>query len=158
MWLDFGKPFTGYNLGDFEAAVWGEFPDQGEIHTFFSAYIYGNQDLFPILNSLLSDIGIRLDFTFGEDWLLHQLGIRTNHEGWINQIHPDSKAHSVLTKNDRFVNWPVEKNSETNLLELQIDRNGRFLEVSLEKENGEYFPVYRLHPKEINLLTEKWKA
>jgi hypothetical protein len=107
---------------------------------------------------LVSDISLELEDTFGEDWLLNQLGIRTSPEGVVIQLHPEAKAFSVLMKNDRIVNWPVEKNLQSNLLELQIDRNGRLIELSLEKENGEFFPIYRLFPKEINPLTEKWKA
>ncbi len=158
LWVDFGKPFKGYELKDFEAVVWGEFPEQREIHAFFSSFIYGYQDLFPTLKTLLSDLGIGLEFTFGEDWMLHDLGIRTNSEGLISQIHPESKAYSHVMKNDRIINWPVEKKPETDFVNLQIDRNGRFLELTFEKENSGFFPEFTLSQKEINPLTEKWKA
>ena len=158
MWKDFGKPFVGYEFKDFETAIFGSFPDQEEIRSFFSDFVFGYQDLYPTLNALLSEIGIELEGTLGEDWLLHQLGVRTSPEGVVLQLHPEAKAISVLMKNDRIVNWPVEKNLQSDLLELQIDRNGRLIELSLEKEIGDFFPVYRLNLKEINPLTEKWKA
>lgn len=158
MWKQFGKRFQGYELQDFENLIFAEFADQNEIRKFFIDFVYGYQDLFPKLGFLLDEIGIEMPKTFGEDWLLHQMGIRANSEGVITQIHAESRAFFTLMKNDRIINWPIEKPSDSILLKLQIDRNGRFLELDISQENGNFFPLYRLLPKEINSLTAKWMA
>ncbi|HSF54523.1 MAG TPA: hypothetical protein VLA71_12260, partial [Algoriphagus sp.] len=158
LWEKFGKPFKGYELRDFEDSIFEEFDDKTEIRQFFLAFVNGNQNIFPQLESLLYEIGIEMQETFGEDWLLHQLGIRTNSEGEITQLHPDSKAVFILMKNDRILNWPIEKPMDSNPLKLQIDRYGRFLELEVYQENGNFFPVYQLLLKEVNSLSEKWMA
>ncbi|OOG78579.1 hypothetical protein [Algoriphagus sp. A40] len=158
MWERFGKPFKGYEFQDFENLIFAEFAEQIEIKQFFIDFVYGYQNLFPKLESLLNEIGIEIQETFGEDWLLHQLGIRTSSEGEITQIHPESRAFFTLMKNDRIINWPIEKPLDSNPLKLQIDRFGRFLELNVFLENGNFFPVYRLFPKELNSLSEKWMA
>ncbi|GAA0878026.1 PDZ domain-containing protein [Algoriphagus jejuensis] len=158
MWTDFGKPFKGYDLEDFENVVFEQFSDQTEIRAFFANFVHGYQDLFPKLKSLLAEMEIALETTFGEDWLVHQLGIRTNADGLIMQLHPDSKAFSTLMKNDRIVDWPVEKSGVSECLPLHIERNGRVLELTLDIENSDFFPNYRLASKNSSTLLEKWKG
>lgn len=158
MWVDFGKPFIGYELADFENAVFSEFSETNEIRAFFTDFVSGYQDLFPTLRTLLTEIGISLEETYGEDWVLHELGIRTNPVGIISQLHPDSNAFFSLMKNDRIVNWPMEKAIESRPLQLQIERNGRMLEVSLPEESGSFFPLYQLSQKESNPVRENWRA
>ncbi|WP_035455795.1 hypothetical protein [Algoriphagus terrigena] len=158
MWVDFGKPFIGYELADFENAVFSEFSETSEIRAFFADFVSGYQDLFPTLRTLLTEIGISLEETYGEDWLLHERGVRTSSAGIISQLHPDSNAFFSLMKNDRIVNWPMGKAIESGPLQLQIERNGRMLEVSLSEKSESFFPIYQLFQTDTTPTRENWKA
>lgn len=158
MWTNFGKPLIGYDFKDFEGIIVNSFADQKEIKFFFATYVYGYEDIFPAFGALLSDLGITLVEEYTENWLLHQAGIRTNPEGVILQIHPDSQAYNRLMYNDRILAWPLEKDSEEGEVPLHIDRNGRRIVLALPKQNDSYFPLRRLFLNKSNPLTEKWKA
>jgi predicted metalloprotease with PDZ domain len=156
MWEQFGKPFLGYEIKDFENLIIEQIQDQSEIKSFFTDFVQGYENLFPFLQSLLSEIGIEMKETQTEDRLLHQFGIRTNGNGLVSQIHPNSKAYSLVMKNDQILNISYEASSEFS--ELQVSRQGRALSFSLEKDPNVYFPHFQLSLNEINTLTEKWLA
>lgn len=156
MWERFGKPFKGYQITDFEQLIFGKFTDKMEIQAFFSDFVHGKKDLFPFLKSELLAIGIEMKEMRSENWLLHEFGIRTNSDGLITQLHPDSKAYFSLMRNDRIVPEPMEKSLESNRFKLKINRNERSLEVILEEENRFYFPEIQLSVNELSLLFEKW--
>jgi predicted metalloprotease with PDZ domain len=158
MWVDFGKPFAGYEFEDFEDRIVAEFSELNEIHTFLSDFVHGYEDLLPTLKALLPEIGISMEEIFGDNWLLHRLGVRTGSDGVVSQLHPDSKACLVLMKDDRIVNWPVNPPVESKPLTLQLERHGRYLEVALPLENGSFFPLYSLVPREATPLSERWMA
>jgi predicted metalloprotease with PDZ domain len=158
MWTSFGKPSTGYEINDFETAVFEEFPDQIEIKTFFTDFVNGYQDFFPTLKSLLDEIGILLEERLCGDWLQNDLGIRTSADGMISQLHPDSKAFFTLMRNDRILSGPVEKSVDSTVLSLQIARNGRIMNLAIPSENGNFFPDYQLSQKETKPITERWRA
>jgi len=158
MWEQFGKPFKGYQMEDFEQLVFDKFSDKTEVQAFFCDFVHEKKDLFPILKSLLSSIGIEMMETQSENWLLHEFGIRTNPEGSILQLHPDSKAYFSLMRNDQILNRTNEKSSNSAEIKIQINRNGRPLEILLEEERRNFFPDLRLSINEISPLLEKWKA
>jgi predicted metalloprotease with PDZ domain len=158
MWEQFGKPFKGYQMKDFEKLVIDKFSDKTEIKAFFFDFVYGKEDIFPFLKTQLSVIGIKMIDSQSENWLLHEFGIRTNSDGVVTQIHPESKAYFSLMRNDRILLDPIEKPLNMTRLKLQIDRNGRRLEISIEGENRVYFPEIRLSLNEFNLLTKKWST
>lgn len=158
MWEQFGKPFKGYEMKDFEKLVFDKFSDKTEIQSFFFYFVHGKEDLFPFLKSQLFAIGIELTESKSEDWLLHEFGIRTNPKGVIAQIHPDSKAYFSLMGNDRILNFPSEMSLNPTRLKLEIERMERSLEISIEKENIVFYPNLRLSITEINPLAEKWKS
>lgn len=156
MWERFGKPFKGYSMADFEQLVFEKFSDKTEILSFFSKYVNGKKDLFPTLQSQLSAIGIEMTAIQSKDWSFHEFGIRASSEGIIIQLHPDSKAYSSLIRNDRILNWPIEKSAGSSNLKLQIDRNGRSLDIILDNENKSFYPSFQLMIEKINPLAEKW--
>lgn len=158
MWEQFGKPFKAYQMEDFEQLVIEKFTDKTEIKAFFFDFVHGKEDLFPYLKTQFLAIGIKMTESKSEDWLMHEFGIRTNSEGMITQLHPDSKAYFSLIRNDRILNSPREKPSNSTGLKLQINRNGRSLEISIEEENGSFFPYLQLSMNEINPLSAKWKS
>lgn len=156
MWLQFGKPFKGYELKDFERLIFDKFQDKSALTAFFADFIYGKKDLFPILKSMLGAIGIELKATKSENRLLHQFGIRTDSEGLVVQLHPDSNAHTFLMKNDVILGFTSIESSLSNT--FQIKRNGRNLEFTLSEEKGEFFPVYKLDAPNPNSYTAIWRT
>lgn len=158
MWEGFGKPFVGYQLQDFEDAVFGEFSDTTEIEDFFRYFVHGYGDLFAKLPLFFAELGIEMTPQLGEDWLSHQLGIRTNAEGIVLQLHPSAVAFSSLMKNDRILSWPLEKPANDSPLNLQVERYGRRLELPLAIESGAYYPSYRLESKVETASFANWKT
>lgn len=156
MWIRFGKPFKGYEMGDFERLLFENFQDKTEIQAFFNDFVYGKKDLFPSLKMHLSAIGIELMETQSQDRLLHQFGIRTDSDGIVLELHPDSKAYSFIMKNDQLLNWPLD--DQIKLSKLQIRRNGRELEYALGEEVGNFYPIYKLEAPKPNAYTVKWLA
>jgi predicted metalloprotease with PDZ domain len=158
LWEKFGKPFIGYEWSDFENMVLDELSDSTEAKSFFSSFVYGHEDLFIYIKSLLTEIGIEMTETFCDDWFLHQVGVNTNSEGLISQIHPESKAYAILMATDRIMNWPLNRPENSNTINFRIDRKGRILDVSLELEDEKFYPIYRLLPGEYTPLRKEWLA
>jgi predicted metalloprotease with PDZ domain len=154
MWEQFGKPFLGYEIEDFENLVFEQFQDHSEISDFFTDFVHGYEDIFPFLQSLLSVIGIEMKETHTEDRLLHQFGIRTNRDGLVTQIHPDARANWLVMQSDQIINFSFEESQE--FLKLDVNRQERILSISLEKKPGIFFPHFKLSQTEVNTLTEKW--
>lgn len=158
MWDSYGKPSIGYELSDFENVVFGETEEQSEIRRFFADFVHGYADLFGKLPGFFAEVGIEMSEKYGEDWLLHQKGIRTDAEGVVVQLHPDAAAFSQLMKNDRILNWPVERPEDQSDIELQVDRLGRSLTIHLSSEIGSYYPSYSLHRVKETEWFRKWKT
>ncbi len=156
MWEQFGKPFKGYSMSDFDQLVFEKFSDKTEVRSFFSNYVSGKADLFPVLQSQLFALGIEMIEAQSKDWPMHEFGIKTNSEGAILQLHPDSKAYGSLMRNDRIVNWPIVKSAGNSDLKLRINRNERSLDIFLENENRRFYPVFQLLVKKLNPITAKW--
>lgn len=153
-WEKFGKPMIGYEWQDFENLIFGSFSDPTEIQDFFSDYVFGYQDLFPKLKSLLGEIGLELTETIGENSLLHTWGIRTNAEGWVTQIHPEAKAYFFLMRNDRILQHSGSSDGE--VLFLEIDRLGRKLQLEIPAEQRLFFPSLNLNTISDPKLREDW--
>ncbi len=155
MWIQFGKPLKGYDLGDFERLILDKFQDVSVAEDFFADFVYGKKDLFPTLKTLLGAIGLKLKETQSENRLLHQFGIRADSEGLVVQLHPDSMAYFFLMKNDLILEFsPLNSSS---LAVFQIKRNERILEFRLTEEKGDFFPVYRLEAPNPNSYTAIWR-
>ncbi|WP_111671723.1 M61 family metallopeptidase [Algoriphagus litoralis] len=155
MWLQYGQPFVGYTMEEFDQVVFEKFEDKTEIQEFFSAYIYGKKDLFPFLKTQFASLGIELEEIETENWLLHRFGIRINEENKIIQIHPESKAYSFLMKNDQILTFDF--NMDSDYPELALRREEREIRYLPKEEKGIFFPDYRLSMVEENALTNKWK-
>lgn len=152
MWEQFGKPLLGYSMEDFESIVTHEFADPSEIKSFFLNYVHGYEDLFPYLTLLLTDIGIEISDVYGADILLHQCGIRTSPERIITQIHPGSKAFRLLMRNDRIINHIIQEE----VAQLEIQRQGREMSLTVPLEENFYFPSKRLSYSTPAPLTMAW--
>jgi predicted metalloprotease with PDZ domain len=153
-WENFGKPRIGYEWQDFENLIFGACSDTREITKFFSDFVYGKQDLFPVLDSLLSDISLGLKENKGKNKLLHGWGIRVDNTGIVTQLHPESKAYLSLMRQDKILTSFESPMDQT--LHLEIDRLGRTLEIYIPEEIRYFFPEIKLEMKGENSAIEKW--
>jgi predicted metalloprotease with PDZ domain len=143
MWEKFGKPGLGYVLNDFEniIAVSGKETADG----FFRNYVYGHEDISTILFRLLESIGIEVKETFSEETLLHNWGIRTDDQGKITQIHPESPAYQMVMLDDQILNFEaLQGNYTLSPLKIEVLRWGRKLTFSIPMEKRRFFPIFKL--------------
>jgi len=153
-WENFGKPQIGYEWQDFESLIFGACSNTSEITKFFSDFVYGYQDLFPVLNTLLSDIGLEVKEIKGENKLLHSWGIRVDSAGIVTQLHPESKAYLSLMRQDKILTSYESPGDQT--LHLEVDRLGRTLEVHIPEEIRYFFPEIKLEMTGTDSSIEKW--
>ena len=151
-WISFGKPFIGYQWEDFEQLIVEKFPEKAEPLNFLSNHVFGYQDLFPLLKSLLHEIGLELVERIGNDRFLHHWGIRKTDDGVITQIHPGATAHNLVMRNDKILDW-VEDNSG---LHLNLDRLGRTVRVLIPLVSRTFFPEMKLELDHLTPALERW--
>lgn len=158
MWEKFGLTQKAYSLEDFKECIFGTIKETGEIEEFFSKYVFGHEDISPLIRRLLDSIGIRLEETYTSDNLLHDHGIRTNDKGKIIQIHPESFSFHHLMLEDYILNIEKIKNIDPEgELVLEISRWGRKLSVSLPTEKRKFFPILKLTSVDQNQKLKLWK-
>jgi predicted metalloprotease with PDZ domain len=152
MWVNFGIPFKGYEVQDFEKQVAARVSNPEIITQFFDGYVRGKEDLFPILQECLLALGIEMKKTFSENTLLHQAGILVNGQQVVKQIHPESIAYNYLMVNDQLLNL----NSEASIWEVEVLRQGRKLKLHFELEPGNYYPQLNLKMGAATDLRTSW--
>jgi predicted metalloprotease with PDZ domain len=155
MWEKYGKPGLGYAFDDFKniIAVVGK----ETIEDFFRLYVYGHGEISPLLFPLLESIGIEVTETYPEKNLLHHLGIRTDDQGKITQIHPESPAYHVVMLEDQILNNEVLQGKYTlSPLEIKVLRWGRKLDFSIAIEKKRFFPVIKLSCHFDNDKLKRW--
>ena len=151
-WTSFGKPFIGYQWEDFEQLIVEKFHEKADPLDFLSNHVFGYQDLFPVLKSLLHEIGLELVERIGNDRFLHHWGIRKNDDSVITQIHPDANAYNSVMRNDKILDW-AEDNSG---LHLNLDRLGRTVRVLIPLESRTFFPEMKLKLVNLTPALERW--
>ena len=152
MWENFGLPFKGYEVQDFEKQIAAGVRDPEKLTRFFDAFVRGKEDLYPVLEDCFSALGIEIKKTLSENTLLHRVGIQLNGQQVVQQIHPESKAYQHLMVHDQLLNL----NSETTLWEVEVLRQGRKLKLSFEQEAGNYFPLLNLEMGAVTDLRTTW--
>lgn len=152
MWENFGLPFKGYEVQDFEKQIAARVPNPEKITHFFDSYVRGKADLYPVLEDCFSALGIEIQKTLSENTLLHQIGIQLNGQQVVQQIHPESKAYQHLMVHDQLLNL----NSENAMWEVEVLRQGRNLKLSFEQELGNYFPLLNLQIGTMTDLRTTW--
>jgi predicted metalloprotease with PDZ domain len=157
MWKKFGISRMAYSLEDFKEIISSKIKKHRELEEFFSQYVFGHEDIFPLFKSLLDSIGIRVEETYTSDNLLHNHGIRTNDKGKIIQIHPESFSYHHLMLEDYILNIEKITNSDiSGQLELEISRWGRNLSVSVPTEKRKFFPHVKLNVVDENQKLKLW--
>jgi predicted metalloprotease with PDZ domain len=152
MWENFGLPFKGYEVKDFEKLVSASVSKPEKITSIFDSYVRGKEDLYPVLEDCFSALGIEIKKRFSENPLLHQAGIQLNGQQMILQIHPESKAYQHLMVHDELLNL----NSETPIWEIEVLRKGRKLKLHFELESGNYYPMLNLEMGAVTTLRTTW--
>jgi predicted metalloprotease with PDZ domain len=161
MWFQFGEKEIGYELADYRNIISSFIKDKSLIEEFFDKYIFGKDDLKPILKTLLAEFGIQVNEEFDDNNpLLHQYGVWII-EGNIKQIHPESDAYFKLMVDDKILNIrktdSIASLSNTGeSLSINIERYGRKLEVEIKKQNLSVFPRFKTSIIEVNKYTELW--
>lgn len=144
MWEKFGKNKIGYTLGDFERLVVSHSKEKESMTSFFQNFVFGKEDLLPLIKSLMAQIGIEIEKSFEGNDLLHRFGIRKDESGIITQLHPDSEAYSILMKNDRILDCDYEADPTKNQVHFNIERLGKTLSISLKMDSKKYFPKFSI--------------
>ncbi|GMQ35270.1 M61 family metallopeptidase [Algoriphagus taiwanensis] len=153
MWEAFGKPNQGYQLKDFKTRITQAMNSEKVIESFFSDFVEGYEDLFPVLEKKLSQLGIGLRPSFTDDMLLHQVGIRSTSTGKVQQIHLESQAYEKVMINDQIVEDHL---ISPEIIKLKINRNNRILEVELNMMSNRYFPINTLVLSRETELYQRW--
>jgi predicted metalloprotease with PDZ domain len=152
MWENFGLPFKGYKVQDFEKLVAGSVTNPEKITRFFDAFVRGKEDLFPVLEDYFNALGIEIQKTLSENTLLHQVGIQLNGQQVIQQIHPESKVYQHLMVHDQLLSL----NSENAIWEVEVLRKGRKLKLHFALESGNYYPMLNLEMGNVTALRTTW--
>ncbi|MDA0314386.1 MAG: M61 family peptidase [Bacteroidetes bacterium] len=154
MWENFGLPFKGYELQDFEKRIADRFAQPEKIREFFDAFVRGRADLFPVLEDCLRELGILIGTNETENTVFNILGIQVNAQQVIQKIHPESIAYMYLMANDRLLRLDLKADSLH--WEVEVARQGRKLNLSFAKEEGNFYPLLILKEGSITALRENW--
>jgi len=154
MWGNFGLPFRGYELQDFEKGIAERFAEPEKISQFFDAFVRGRENLFPVLENCLQELGIfiRLDDT--ENSVFNQIGIQVNAQQLIQKIHPESIAYRHVMANDLIVR--ITDNPKATEWNLEVARQGRRVHLSIAKQAQNFYPQLRLEAGPNTLHRNNW--
>jgi hypothetical protein len=106
------------------------------------------------LEECLQALGITIKKTLSENTLLHQAGIQLNGQQLVQQIHPESIAHRYLMAQDQLVAAAPRPDGST--WEVTVLRQGRTLQLSFEKEAGNYYPLLFLEESAPTRMGANW--
>ena len=154
MWENFGLPFKGYELQDFEKGIADRSAEPEKIRHFFDAFVRGREDLFPVLENCLQELGIFIRRDEPETPVLNQIGIQVNAQQVIQKIHPESIAYKHLMANDLLLS--IKQNLEASKWELEVERQGRSLLLSFAMETQNFYPLLRLEAGPSTTLGTNW--
>ncbi len=155
MWENFGLPFKGYELHDFEKGIANRSAEPKKITQFFDAFVRGRADLFPVLEDCLEELGILVRKDETENTVFNVLGIQVNAQQAIQKIHPESITYMHLMANDRLLS--LDLNASSQKWEVEVERQGRKLNLSFAKEEENFYPFLILEEGSSTALRENWR-
>lgn len=141
MWAKFGTSQKGYTLEDFKAIIASFTKNPEEISSFFDRFVFGKENLFPILESLLPSIGLEINLVPKENKLESGFGLKTNRKGQVLKIHPKSLAYQHLMNGDSILSYQFTENG----LHLTFDRWKKEMKIYLPSEETGYYMDYKLN-------------
>ena len=154
MWENFGLPFKGYELHDFEKGIADRSAEPKKITQFFDVFVRGRADLFPVLEDCLEELGILVRRDETENTVFNTLGIQVNAQQVIQKIHPESTAYRYLMANDLLLR--LDLNASSQKWEVEVERQGRKLNLSFAKEEENFYPLLVLKEGSSTALRENW--
>ncbi|MEY3648438.1 MAG: hypothetical protein RLZ13_1323 [Bacteroidota bacterium] len=154
MWENFGLPFKGYDLTDFEKEIAVQSAEPEKIRQFFDSFVRGREDLFPILEDCIQALGIFIRRDETETPVFNQIGIQVTAQQVIQKIHPESIAYKHLMANDLLLT--IDLNPDTLHWDLEVERQGRSLILSFAKEAQNFYPQMRLEAGPSTPLRNNW--
>jgi predicted metalloprotease with PDZ domain len=154
MWKNFGLPFKGYELQDFEKGIADRSAEPEKIRQFFDAFVRGREDLFPVLEDCLEKLGILIRSDETENTVFNAIGIQVNAQQVIQKIHPESIAYKSLMASDLLVS--ITDNSETAEWNIEVARQGRRVHLSIAQEAQDFYPQLRLEAGPSTPLRNNW--
>ncbi len=154
MWENFGLPLKGYQLQDFEMRIAEQSTEPEKIKHFFDKYVRGRDDLFPMLENCLQELGIFIRRDETENSVFNQIGIQMNAQQVIQKIHPESIAYKHLMANDLLLS--IDLHPDTLHWQLEVERQGRSLLLSFAKETQHFYHQLRLEAGPSTTLRTNW--
>lgn len=160
MWQRHGKNLNGYSYQDYQQAaeeVYGQ-----SLTDYFSQIISGTRAYESELEHLLTAFGLSFELKASVKTEEAGFGIRlTKHADrfFIDQIAVGSAAEQLLSAKDEILtlngktfdgSWP-----ETETVSLEVNRFGRKLTFTLNKETQIHFPIYQVTVNETASDKEK---
>jgi predicted metalloprotease with PDZ domain len=154
MWGNFGLPSKGYEVQDFEKGIADRFAEPKKITHFFDAFVRGREDLFPVLEDCLQELGILIRLVETEISVFNQIGIQVNAQQVIQKIHPESIAYKHLMANDLIIS--ITDNPKATEWNLEVARQGRRVHLSVAKEAQNFYPQLHLESGPSTALRNNW--
>lgn len=154
MWENFGLPFKGYELHDFEKGITDRSAEPKKITKFFNAFVRGRADLFPVLEDCLQKLGILIGTNETKNTVFNILGIQVNAQQAIQKIHPESAAYRHLMANDLLLSLAL--NAASQKWEVEVARQGRKLNLSFAKEEENFYPLLVLKEGQSTSFRNNW--
>jgi predicted metalloprotease with PDZ domain len=161
MYKKFGKTLNPYSLNDFKELIICNTQNPEKVNHFFEKYVYGHEDLYPVIVESLQSIGIECVIPNLEPNILNRIGIVIDPSYKITKIHPASEAYHQLMLGDEIIHLngqPVDQtiNSKNNQVAIKIRRWGKLEEQTLPLFEHSFFPDYQLSVVSKNDVIEKW--
>jgi len=156
MWNIFGKKNKGYSLHDFKGLISQALNDQIVTEQFFQQYIYGKEDLLPLLKTQFKSLGIKLSEDKGNR-LESDFGLKLDDEASVQSVHPESEAYKKIMIGDLVTGHEFSFNDKTELLHITLTRRGRIITFQLPNTGNIYYKKYSLRLDRPCEKLERWK-
>jgi predicted metalloprotease with PDZ domain len=152
MWNKFGKTDRGYTLEDFQQAVLSVSENPGKMNSFFERFVFGKNDLYPFIKSLLPAIGLEIQPVRKENRLETEVGIKTDNKGKIIRVHPQSAAYQQLMIQDEILTYTItESGARLTVVRWQQEKT-----IILPPSDQSYYVNFRIRQTGIPGLFERF--
>ncbi len=159
MWERFGKQRLGYQLQDFIAIIMAHSDSDVEVEQFIQNFVFGRNDLLPVFTETCRKLGFEVLASEDGDTLLHKLGIRTDSQQVVTQIHPTSEAYQHIMLGDVIVVGESQMDltlNSNNSISVAVIRKSKKLIFDIPVKNEVYFLKLTILSKEVTALNMRW--
>jgi len=137
--------------------------------TYFEDYIHGTNSYFPLLNESLNYFGLSHQAKVNPSYTESNWGIKTqakNGNALVMAVYPNSPADlagisigdEIMSVNSTKINtdldrWLAYFGQKKN--EITLSRSGRMLQIEVQENGEQFYPIHFIHVKEILNENEK---